>query len=337
MLTTRTIHELTDVDPRDWDVLLDHCPSSTVLQRRQWIGSWWRTFRGAGRRLHIVAAYEGPRLVGLAPLFAQPRRVRDRGHADYQTFPAWGGSPEVVDALVDAVRERFREGASAVLSEIPQGSPLALRLERETAGPGPTSLRLTSTTPCPRLRLRDNPEGMTAILRKQSIRRDLKKLAGVGPIAVQHHTKPADMRPLLTRLFRQHIERWAGTPSPSLFLDDRNRALYASLVEEVGHLGLRSRDEFIWYTPSFDPEFARSSPGEVLLKSLIEYAQAEGCTAFDFARGDERFKSRFASSVQYNASFGWVSDRWRQRLRHLARDDCQFLARSRGRLRLKAW
>jgi len=31
--------------------------------------------------------------------------------------------------------------------------------------------------------------------------------------------------------------------------------------------------------------------------------------AFDFTRGDERFKSRFASSVRQNASFEWIPRR----------------------------
>jgi hypothetical protein len=65
---------------------------------------------------------------------------------------------------------------------------------------------------------------------------------------------------------------------------------------------------FIWYKPTFNTAFRRYSPGEILLGSLIEYARAEGCTFFDFARGDEAFKRRFASSTEHNVSFDWVPD-----------------------------
>ena len=50
-----------------------------------------------------------------------------------------------------------------------------------------------------------------------------------------------------------------------------------------------------WYKPSFDPAFARRSPGEVLLRALIEQAHVEGATYFDFGLGDEAFKARFAT------------------------------------------
>jgi hypothetical protein len=129
MVRTKTIRALIDIDPRARDELLDHGPS--------------------------VAAYEGSRLVGLAPLFARH----------------------------DAVRDQVRKETRVVLSEIPRTSPLARHLEREALGPRSTGLHLGFTTSCPRLRLRDNEEGVRAILRKESIRRHFKKLASVGPLA----------------------------------------------------------------------------------------------------------------------------------------------------------
>jgi len=45
-----------------------------------------------------------------------------------------------------------------------------------------------------------------------------------------------------------------------------------------------------------------------------------GHAAFDFSRGDERFKSPFASSYEYNASFEWIPTRWHRRIGQIARD-----------------
>ena len=39
---------------------------------------------------------------------------------------------------------------------------------------------------------------------------------------------------------------------------------------------------------------------------LIEYAQAGEYAAFDFTRGDERYKARFATSVRQNANYDWI-------------------------------
>ena len=47
----------------------------------------------------------------------------------------------------------------------------------------------------------------------------------------------------------------------------------------------------------FDPDLARHSPGEVLLRQLLMAALAEGAHTFDFGLGDEAFKARFATRI----------------------------------------
>jgi CelD/BcsL family acetyltransferase involved in cellulose biosynthesis len=49
------------------------------------------------------------------------------------------------------------------------------------------------------------------------------------------------------------------------------------------------------YKPSYEPEFAKSSPGQVLLKHLFEVARDEKADEFDFTVGNETYKSRFAT------------------------------------------
>ncbi len=51
----------------------------------------------------------------------------------------------------------------------------------------------------------------------------------------------------------------------------------------------------IWYKPTFDISYAKRSPGEVLLKILLEYALEHDVAKFDFTIGDEDYKYRFAN------------------------------------------
>jgi hypothetical protein len=85
----------------------------------------------------------------------------------------------------------------------------------------------------------------------------------------------------------------------------------------------------LWYKPAFDIDFRQHSPGEVLIQSLIRYARDHELEEFDFTRGDEAFKSRFASFVSFNCSFLWHRDRlamWRRKAAHSKARLGRFLA-----------
>jgi len=334
VIQTELVTDLARIQPEQWEALVARCPDSTVFQTRGWISSWWTAFAQSHMRLHIVAAYEGGELVGLAPLYQTSRRSLGlhvaelrfvgEGPSDYNLFPVRDGAPEIIDRLVEEVRRELQNNVAIMLADVPQFSPLALCLSAHR-GDSITSLRQVSSTPCPRLRLNGNSAGVAALLKKESLRRHYKALSKIGPIIAHHHTAPESIRALLPDLYRQHVARWSGTASPSLFLSAASRQFYGLLADTLGregkivltevragerlaalHFGLRSGGEFIWYKPAFDPALARQGPGEVLLKVLIEQALSEGCSAFDFSRGDETFKTRFATSVDHNATYEWI-------------------------------
>jgi CelD/BcsL family acetyltransferase involved in cellulose biosynthesis len=336
MPTIKIIRDLREIDPGQWRILLARCPDSTVFQSAEWQQAWWRNFGGEFEPF-ILAAYEGPHLVGLASLYRRPKTVlgitRDElqfigsGQSDYNLFSSMDGSEAVIAALLDELARHIDAGACARLTEIPQSSVTYALLNQRRAT-GLTGLQLSSTTPCPRLQIEGNRAGVAAVLSKDSLKRHYKALAKLGTIRVEHHTDAAVATSHLAELFRQHIARWENTPFPSLFLDPANQRFYHDMVNALGqakqiilttihldsrpvamHLGFRSGRDFVWYKPTFDPALQKYSPGETLLKSLIEYAQAEEYAVFDFTRGDERFKSRFATSVRQNSSYEWIPRR----------------------------
>jgi CelD/BcsL family acetyltransferase involved in cellulose biosynthesis len=334
VIRTEIITDLGQINPQHWEALLARCPDSTIFQSRGWITSWWTAFARSDMQVHSIAAYDAGDLVGLALLYLTSRRVLGlrlaelrfigEGPSDYNLFSVRDGAPEIVDRLMEEVRRELSNGVAVMLADVPQFSTLAFCLSAQHAR-RLTGLRQVSTTPCPRLRLRGNSSGVAATLKKDSLRRHFKALSKIGPIVSRHHSEPESILALLPDLYRQHVARWSGTDYPSLFLGEASRKFYETVAESLGregkialtevragerlaalHFGLRSRDEFIWYKPAFDPALTRQGPGEVLLKTLIEYAQADGYSAFDFSRGDESFKSRFATSVDYNGTYEWI-------------------------------
>ena len=88
------------------------------------------------------------------------------------------------------------------------------------------------------------------------------------------------------------------------------------------HFGFEYRRRFIWYKPAFDVRFAARSPGEVLLKFLLDDAIGKGLEEFDFTVGSEAFKYRFSNLSRSNDRiivFRSASDYWIHRGRRGAK------------------
>lgn len=152
------------------------------------------------------------------------------------------------------------------------------------------------------------------VLRSKSVRRRETRMRRQGRIECQTYVNADDILPRLPEFFDQHVRRWRGTDSPSLFENDIDREFYYRLTLELGgtgllrytelrlddklaaaHFGFFDAGRFIWYKPSFEPAMAHLSPGVVLLARLIERAILDQADEFDFTIGDEPFKSRYAT------------------------------------------
>ncbi len=69
----------------------------------------------------------------------------------------------------------------------------------------------------------------------------------------------------------------------------------------AGSIGFRNQDTMAMYLVGMNPEFAAVRPGWMLNTCIIKHAIEQGCTQFDFMRGDEEYKERLGGfpSVQH--------------------------------------
>ena len=65
----------------------------------------------------------------------------------------------------------------------------------------------------------------------------------------------------------------------------------------AAHYGFHYQGTFTFYKPAYDPAYARITPGDVILKRLLEQARDESAALFDFTIGEESYKLGFATSV----------------------------------------
>ena len=145
----------------------------------------------------------------------------------------------------------------------------------------------------------------------QALRKARKIEREVGPLRLEWHS---DSREVFERLLAWKSEQLADTELVNVLrlpwviaLLDRIRqiggeefcgvlsALYTGEELLAAHLGMRSREVLHWWFPVYNRERQRYSPGLILLVELAREAGERGVRRIDLGKGDESYKSSFAS------------------------------------------
>lgn len=309
-----------------WNALADGSPTNSVFQTYQWMSSWEKTFKSECEPWYVSVS-DSSGFVGMAPLMITRGGLGERivrflgdGKADYCDFLLAGDKPKALESICQALFAAQDRWDVVILNSIPSESPtigllqdICLRFDYQVL-----QRDLYSN---PALIIKENEAEARDIFNKAALRRRLNYFQRAGVLAFKTLIGK-DVLPYLDGFFEQHIGRWAGSATPSLFLDERNRAFYRqlatamadkewlalSIVELNGqplamHYGFDYNGRFLWYKPSFDKAHAKHSPGLVLLRYLIGHAIANQRHEFDFTIGDEPFKARFSNKVRTTVQF----------------------------------
>jgi CelD/BcsL family acetyltransferase involved in cellulose biosynthesis len=223
-------------------------------------------------------------------------------------------------ALRTLIREMAGRWIELRVENVPERSSLAIGLEslppelkrRVCVEPGP---------PCSGIVFEGNEDFVRRrVLGNEHLRRKEKGLRRFGELWFEHVTQRREIERLLPEFFRQHIQRQALAGRVSAFEVESSRTFYRSLVEELSpdsvlrfgvlrageriaafHFGFEIDGKYVCYTPTFDVELARWSPGQVLFLRIFEYVAQRGLRECDFTIGDEAYKSRFANKLSHNS------------------------------------
>lgn len=309
-----------------WQELWRRAEVPSVFARYEWLVAWWRVCAG-DRRLRLYVARDRGRVVAILPtawpnasmLSREPVVLVGHEHADYAAILVDRARPDALATLLAVVAADLPAGGTFRFADVRSDSSYAPLLA-QLARPWWSKWRQESEVPCPRASLAGCR--LDELTRKESLRRHSNKLARLGVVEVEHFQSAVEILPRLDPFFAQHVERWSGTDSPSLFLREHNRELYrvwARALAPTGdlvyteitldgtpvacHFGFISEGDLVWYKPSFAMALAKVSPGEVLIKELLLLAGARGLAGMDFTRGAEAFKQRFADQQRLAMTF----------------------------------
>jgi len=330
----RRLGELTP----EWDDLLGRCSHAGIFQTPEWLLTC-RRFFGRGSRLTALAVRDGERLVGLAPLeiarmYGSPlRRLRfiGTGRSDYLDIIADDRSNEdVLQAIFTWLTEHQSRWDVIDLQEIPEdecgsmgvwgygcpGTPIPPYSHTPTL-----SHSLLPQELCPYMPLAPTWEETIAGIGKKTrynlgyyerlMRRRFEVEIGL--------LDSGQLNEGLEALFRLHTERWKKRWLPGVLSGDHTRAFHRELASrflERGRLRFHAlrldgeikavlyclayKSRTYYYIGGFDPELAKYSLGTVLTGHAIRHAVEEGCTEFDFLRGDEKYKTLWTDRARMN-------------------------------------
>ncbi|MBI3523850.1 MAG: GNAT family N-acetyltransferase [Betaproteobacteria bacterium] len=311
----------------EWNDLLDRSPGHSIFQTFPWHICWWRVF-GGSHELLVILGYADARLAAIAPMMITRGKdplgrtqnhvcfIGGENHAsDYCDFIIDPEIPGALEALLENLCTRSTAYNRIDLSNLPGHSPnhagILEYFKRRSIKAG---IEYVVDAP---VRILGDRQADIKAANKSSLKRHTGFFRKSGELRFHRCGSEEEILGYLEQFFEQHKSRWARTASPSQFFNSDQRNFYRELVREVFphgwlrfdvvlfdgaplafHFGFEYRRCFIWYKPAFDIRFASRSPGEVLIKFLLEDAIEKRLAEFDFTVGSESFKYRFANQVR---------------------------------------
>ena len=307
-----------------WNRLLETSETHSVFLTWQWLATWWDCFKD-GAELYTFAVLKDDTLIGVAPL-RLCREGSERiieflgmGSSDYCDFIASReDKPLVLQEVMQALLRRRDRWDRIRLRYLPEHSSTAALLS-EMELPAGVEFHAEEEAVCPALSIETSPPFAIACTKKKSLVRHTRYFERLSPIEFRHVLDLDEIVDLLPEFMEQHRDRRFMAGDRSLFDDPRHKRFYERMAKELletgwlrftmlrwqgealaFHLGFVFNRVFTWYKPTFNVDYARYSPGEVLLKKLLEDCLDADLREFDFTVGNEDFKDRFANVKRAN-------------------------------------
>jgi CelD/BcsL family acetyltransferase involved in cellulose biosynthesis len=345
-----SLQEFADLAP-EWNRLHDEADAASVFNSWMWLYEWWHTY-GKGRRLCILVAREAGATVGVLPLYFDQARalgmpvrlLRFVGtgadtHPD-DLGPVLARGRELSAALALARAALRVAGADVWLfSDIDPRSIFPAALEAAAGELGYAAARGGGE----RIALVELPATWPQFLqtlgrdRRWRVRRARRRVAEAHRQRFFVWQDAARLDEAVDRLVELHHLRWAAAGGSESFGSAAYLEFHRSIIKSFfgrrwlrlycleidGAIGAmlycyRFRNRVYLMQAGFDPKLSRLSVGNVLLGHTLEHAIGEGNAAFDFLRGEHRYKDELATTHRETIclrAFASSPGAWAYRLR----------------------
>lgn len=310
----------------DWDELLHASDADCLFLTWEWLHTWWNHF-GQAHPLSVLALRCDGALTAVAPLCmrpASPLRLRPLPALEFL------GTGTVGSDYLDLIAGRDHEATAADLlaaelsrsrvtidwAQLDRRASFAARVARLMALDGWTAAENRSNV-CPYIPLSGSTwDGYLRSLgsaHRYDFHRKLKRLKRQYDVRFDQVCFESDRREAIEQVFHLHELRWRARGASDAFPTGAARDFhreFSRLALGRGWLrifllrlndapaaclyGFFYRRKFYFYQSGFDPVYAPSSLGLILMGLAIERAIGEGAEEYDLLHGNEPYKSHWS-------------------------------------------
>jgi CelD/BcsL family acetyltransferase involved in cellulose biosynthesis len=295
VLAVTDLDELSQYEAQ-WNELLVRCPSATMMSAFAWVNAYLRHFVEPPASWVCLLAQSSDTLVGVLPLVRPSGRTLSLPHNPHaisvDALLAPGLEQEAYRALIEAVRQRFRQSAAIVFHRVRGDSPTV-----SLAAPGlfrySELSEMGAYLPVPH----DFDEYRGSLSRnfRNNLNKAANKLKRLPDVKISILSGDDADPALLPRFAAVEAASWKGEAETAIQCSPVLMGFYGDLVESLhragwlewqfletegrpiaGNLCVRLRRSLFLWKLGYDADYSRCSPGSLLLEHVVRQAVAEG-------------------------------------------------------------
>jgi peptidoglycan/xylan/chitin deacetylase (PgdA/CDA1 family)/CelD/BcsL family acetyltransferase involved in cellulose biosynthesis len=305
-----------------WNTLLQQSASDTFFLTWEWIAAWWSAY-GQGKTPFVLAAWEGDRLAGVAPLCIEPVRRAGRSwnclrfigdgssDSDYlDCFAQAGQEQAFAAAVLEYLREHRDSWDCLELHGPVETSPFVAAMTEQLQAWGWTFA--LEDVPCLTLKLPrtwdEYVQGLKPRFRSK-VRSALSFFEGSLKLTPVECKTEEQLDLWLPVFFHLHGQRWQSKGKPGVFHGEAKRRFYSQMSRaalKAGALRFHRLDwgeravafqfgfswggRFLLLQEAYDPAFENLRPGLALRAFRLRAMIAEENSEYDFLAGVAQHK-----------------------------------------------
>jgi len=336
----------------EWNSLLERSVTNEVFLSWEWIYSWWETFTSENKELFIlVGKNDSEELVGIAPFYLESTRYMGltkkkilRLCSSQETYP------DHLDIICDEVHAEIyteaimsffaankTEWDEVVLEGLKKDSNIRKYLSQRKYHVHDFIIKFLPESECPYLTINqcfeDYFKSFSGKTRNTLLRKRKKLLVNDNVKFGVVSSKKDNPENYMKELFSLHTGRAKRKGLKTVFTGEKiysfhknfvtrssgsNNAVIFFLAKESTFLVLfycmKYNNKYYYYQAGISEEGELKSAGTILMLLSIEKAFSEGCSEFDFLRGDEQYKYFWAKDSRQNYSLTIQKNNFQNRM-----------------------
>ncbi|MDD4894964.1 MAG: GNAT family N-acetyltransferase, partial [Candidatus Omnitrophica bacterium] len=302
-----------------WNKLLERSETkNNVFLTYDWIKTWWEVY-GENKGLFVIDVWDGPKLIGIAPLYIQRGMLKEvRLLGDNEVCSDHLGfildqehKEEAFRKIVEALEENKNKWDFINFEGIDQGQ---IDLFERYFGKANHIFQKKPYTTCPYINLPGTWQAYEDTLsqkRAKYFTRNIRILTEKHNAEFITYKNMGSFDEAFNHLVRLHKGRWeerdsrGGTFSNDkiiafhkrmgILLADQNKLVlnFLKIGNEIAAVlyGFKYGDRYMFYQSGFDDRWKKFSVGSLIVAQSIKDAIAFGYGEFDFLRGDAEYKT----------------------------------------------